>query len=62
MNEEEFQKYYKNIRKEEIIKELFYKCKVNYEVAQILKNCLEYGTGLNIEYLYNILRGEDNGR
>lgn len=33
MNEEKFQELYKNTKKEEIIKELCYKCKANNELV-----------------------------
>lgn len=49
MSEEQFQKYYKNIKKEEIIKELFYKCKANYEVITELTNKIDKA----IEYIEN---------
>lgn len=41
MNEEKFQELYKNTKKEEIIKELYFKCKANYELENIIKEVRE---------------------
>ena len=37
MSEEKFQALYKNTKKEEIIKELYFKCKANYKLESIIK-------------------------
>ena len=42
MSEEKFQALYKNTKKEEIIKELYFKCKANYKLESIIKEVREY--------------------
>ena len=41
MSEEQFQALYKNTKKEEIIKELYFKCKANYKLKNIIKEVRE---------------------
>lgn len=51
MNEEKFQALYKNTKKEEIIKELYFKCKANYKLEDIIKEVREYGESCMNEIL-----------
>ena len=59
MSEEKFQALYKNTKKEEIIKELYFKCKANYELENIIKEVRKYidKNGLFSVDTYNFCNG-----
>lgn len=62
MNEEKFQELYKNTKKEEIIKELCYKCKANNELVHEIENLKEENEYLSKKHekiIHNIMEFVD---